>query len=128
MPTLEQRLRASFRTVEGAVESDSMFDESAQAFWVNGTEMAHFENDRVVELRLTRKVISANRPRLEEDERVDLRRSGSDWITVSYASAKDFDFVVELFRLAVEAHLPAPGTALRPPPTGKELERRRKFH
>ncbi len=60
--------------------------------------------------------------------RVDLRYSGSDWIAVVFSLSDDRAFVVELVEEAADAHRPPPGVTPKPPPTGPELERRRRFH
>ncbi|MFQ5967378.1 MAG: luciferase family protein [Acidimicrobiia bacterium] len=120
-------LQEALCTISGIVESDSMFKDDL-AYWVNGKEIAHFESDRVIEIRLTRSVISENRARLRADQRVDLRRSGSDWIEVVFTKSRDRDFVLELAELAAAAHRAPPGATPSPPPTGGDLERRRRFH
>jgi hypothetical protein len=98
------------------------------AFWVNGKEIAHFEADALIEIRLTRVVIRERRAALKEDSRVVLRPSGTDWITVRFKTPDDVDFVSELVSRAEEAHRSSPGTSPRPPPTGADLERRKRFH
>jgi hypothetical protein len=113
--------------VDGFAEGSSIFsdDDADLAYFVNGTQVAN-PFDGGIELRLTRKVISAHRPRLKEDPRVTLRRSGSDWLGVAIDA--DLAFVLELAELAAEAHRPPPGVTAKPPPTGADLARRRKFH
>lgn len=98
------------------------------AFWVDGKEIAHFDREDAIDLRLTRAVISAHRARLKADARVTLRRSGGDWVEVRFAKEEDLPFVVELAGLAAAAHRPDPGRPSKPPPAGPELERRRRFH
>ena len=120
-------LRSALCGIAGVVESDSMFKDDL-AYWVNGKEIAHFESDRVIEIRLTRPVISEHRADLRADQRVDLRRSGSDWIEVLFTTSEDSHFVLELVELAAAAHRVPPGATPAPPPTGAELERRRRFH
>jgi hypothetical protein len=73
-------------------------------------------------------VISELRGLLGADERVELRRSGADWVTVRYASGADVAFVAALVDAAAAAHRPPPGVTAEPPPTGADLERRRRFH
>ncbi len=115
--------------VDGFAEGSSIFseDDADRAYFVNGTQVAHFDGE-LLELRLTRKVISANRPRLKADERVDLRRSGSDWIVVNLIKSADLELALELGELAAAAHRPPPGVTAKPPPTGADLARRRRFH
>ena len=120
-------LRSALCAISGVVESDSMFKDDL-AYWVNGKEIAHFESDSVIEIRLTRSVISTNRFDLRSDQRVDLPRSGSDWIEVLFTTSQDRDFVLELVELAAAAHRAPPSVTPAQPPTGTELERRRRFH
>jgi hypothetical protein len=108
-------------------EGESMFGHGT-AFWVNGKEVAHFESNGVIEIRLTRPVIRERRPALKADDRVTLRPSGADWITVRFDSPDDLDFIVELAALAEQAHLPPAGVPAKPPPVGADLERRKRFH
>jgi hypothetical protein len=114
--------------VEGFAEGCSIFGgDDDPAYFVNGTQVANLVDDDLA-LRLTRKVISTHRPQLKADERVDLLRSGSDWIGVRLTSVKDLPFVLELAERAAEAHRPPPGVSAKPPPTGADLARRRRFH
>lgn len=97
------------------------------AYFVDATQMAHFEADNSLAVRLTRKRISARRAELKADERVDLRRSGGDWICVSFATNADADFAVAVAADAAAAHRPSDRPA-RLPPTGADLARRQRFH
>ena len=72
------------------------------AYWLDGREIAHFEGDQVLDLRLTRSVISARRDALKSDPRVELR-SGSDWVTVTVGRA-DAAFLNELVQWAIDAN------------------------
>ena len=127
--TVEQRAWKALAAIEDLDEGASIFsgDDRDRAYFVNGTQVANIAEGGIA-LRLTRKVISAHRPRFKEDPRVLLLRSGSDWIGVRPARVADIDLVVELGRLAADAHRPAPGAPRKPPPSGPDLERRRKFH
>jgi hypothetical protein len=73
-------------------------------------------------------VIRSRREALMGDQRVDLRYSGSEWVTVRLSLPEDQGFVLELVEEAAAAHRPPPGVTPDPPPTGPELERRRRFH
>ena len=121
--TLEDRLAA----VDGVIVSESMFG-ARDAYWVNGKEIAHFETDGVIEVRLTKAVIRERRTALKADARVELRPSGADWITVRFVDETDAAFVVELVTSAAKSHQPPAGTAAKPPPTGADLRRRQRFH
>ena len=120
---LENRLRE----IAAVIVSDSMFGHG-NAYWVNGTEIAHFESDDVIEVRLTRPEIRERRPAFKADDRVELRPSGADWIVVRFNSPDDISFVVELVAIAAHAHQPPSGKAAKPPPTGAALRRRQRFH
>jgi Family of unknown function (DUF5519) len=96
------------------------------AVWVGKREIAHFDNESTLDIRLTKSVIRARRPELAAHEQVQLRPSSSDWLEVGITTEADIDFALLLVRDAVAANLPTapPG----PPPTGAELGRRRRFH
>lgn len=101
---------------------------TGMAYWVNGTEVAHVEPDDAFEIRLTKRHIRERRAELQGDPRVELRRNASDWISVRLSTPADVEFAVELVTIALEAHRAPPGTITKPPPSGTELERRRRFH
>jgi Luciferase len=124
---LRAELRDRLLAIEGVVESDSQFGEG-MAFWVSGKEIAHFEGADEISLRLTRVVVSKERPRLKADPRVDLKRRSADWIVLRFSRREDIDFIGELAELAAAAHMPPLGAPMRPPPLGPELARRRRFH
>jgi hypothetical protein len=123
MATLHSRIGE----IDGVMPSGSMFT-GGDAYWVNGKEIAHFEGDGEIEIRLTKAVIRERRPEFKADPRVELRPSGADWITVHFAAAADADFVVALVAIAADAHRPPAGTMAKPPPTGADLRRRQRFH
>jgi hypothetical protein len=120
-------LRDAIAALDGVVESPSMFKDDL-AYWVHGKEIAHFEHADLIEIRLTRSVVRERRDALEADPRVDLRYSGSDWITVRFSSPDDTHVVLDLVEAAAEAHRAPSGVTPDPPPTGADLERRRRFH
>src|SRR5215472_12870670 len=120
-------LRARLACIDGVAESDSVY-KPTPAYWVNGTEILHFENESEVDIRLTRTVIRSRRSALRADDRVALRASGSDWLTVRVHDPADEDFVVELAEAAAAAHRAPGGILATPPPTGPDLARRRRFH
>jgi hypothetical protein len=127
MNPLQKQLWDELGQIPGMLEGESVFS-SGPAHWVNGKQVAHFIDDERLELRLTKPVIRELRANLKDDPRVELRSSSSDWVIVRVASEADIEFVVGLARRAAEAHLPADGAAPKPPPTGADLERRRRFH
>ncbi|MDP9235938.1 MAG: DUF5519 family protein [Chloroflexota bacterium] len=125
--TIASRLRTALLRIDGIAESGSAFSKG-DAFWINGTQIAHFMSDDTIELRLTRREISARRAQLKPDHRVVLRPSGADWMTLLFTSPRDVEWIIELARVAAAAHAPAPGVPAKPPPVGAALERRRRFH
>ena len=122
------QVRAALLKIDGVVESPGTFHTDTDAFWVNGKEIAHFDSDGSLELRVTGPVIRAHRDRLRSDPEIERRAPSSDWITMRYSSARDVAFVAELAELAAAAHRPSAGAMAKPPPTGAALERRRRFH
>jgi hypothetical protein len=99
---------------------------SGPALWVGKREVAHLDDESTLDVRLTRPVIRARRAELAADERIRLRSGRSDWLEVRVTGKQDAEFALELIRDAVEANLPTAPPGL--PPTGIELERRRRFH
>jgi hypothetical protein len=120
-------LREALSRIEGVVESDSAFTRDL-AFWVNGREIAHFEGQNAIDIRLTRAEIRARRTELRQDPRIELRPNSSDWLTASFPEPADQEFVIGLMEIAAAAHRQAAGATAKPPPTGAALERRRRFH
>jgi hypothetical protein len=120
-------LRKLLLAIEGVVESDGVFG-PGRAYWVSGTQVAHFDGDDLIEIRLTRGAYSEHRAAMKADPRVRRRSPSSDWIDVTFRSEADAAFVVELATLAARAHAPKAGEPMKPPLTGADLERRRRFH
>src|SRR5829696_4446150 len=96
------------------------------ALWVGKREVAHFDHPRALDVRLTRAVIRSRRAELQSDDRVSLRRGSSDWLEIEVESADDVAWAKGIVRDAVAANLPTAPQGL--PPTGTELERRRRLH
>jgi hypothetical protein len=119
-------VRTGLLAIDGVVESPGIFGEG-DAFWVNGKQMANFTGDDSIELRLTRKLISANRARLKDDPRMTLRKS-SDWLGVRFQAAADVALVLELGELTASVYRAPAGTTPQLPPDGAKLERMRRFH
>ncbi len=113
--------------IDGVIEGESAFKDGP-ALWVNGKEIAHFEADRAIDVRLTRAEIRARRADLRADPRVTLRSASSDWITIEFADPRDESFVRELTEIAAAAHRSDDGGPGRLPPTGADLARRKHFH
>jgi hypothetical protein len=113
------------RSLEGAIVGEGAFAEGP-AVWVGRREVAHIDADGAVDIRLTKQQIRRRRTELEQDTRISLRAPSSDWLEVRAATDADIDFAVTLIADAVAANLPTAPTG--DPPTGSELERRRRFH
>jgi len=124
---VSEALTRALCQIDGVMEASSAFKDGP-AFWVNGTEIAHFEGDSAIDIRLTKVEIRARRADLRADARVSLRASGSDWLTVEFGGPEDERFVCDLAEIAAAAHRPADGSAPRLPPSGADLARRRRFH
>lgn len=127
MSGLRAEINRRIASLDGILPAESQFGHGT-AYWANGKEIAHFEGDDVIEIRLTRAVIRANRPMLTANEHVELRKHGGDWITVRFTDRADVDLVLDLLVQAELAHRPPPGVPAKPPPTGAALARRQRFH
>lgn len=108
-----------------AAISEGAFGDGA-AVWVGKREVAHFDDESTLDVRLTKPLIRAYRSEFRQDERVRLRSGSSDWLEVRITNEADMNFALQLVREAVQANLPTapPGS----PPSGAELARRRRFH
>lgn len=122
------RVWKALSAVEGFAGGQDIFGaDDDPAYFVNGTQVANMAED-AIGLRMTRRVISADRPRLRDDPRIELFKSGSDWVAVRPARMADADFVLELAETTAAVYRLPPGTPMKPPPTGADLARRRRFH
>jgi len=74
----------------GAALGDGAFGDG-RAVWVGKREVAHFDDEHTLDIRLTKSVIRIRRAELESDERVTLRRAGSDWLEVRVVLESDAD-------------------------------------
>jgi hypothetical protein len=119
-------LPAKLAGIDGVEASESVFKDGL-GYWVNGKEIAHFESDSVIDIRLTRAAITRRRAELRADGRVRMRPGSSDWLAVEIHGPPDEAFVLELVEAAAAAHRATAGTPA-PPPTGPDLDRRRRFH
>jgi hypothetical protein len=111
--------------LEGAAVGEGAFGPGT-AVWVGKREVAHFDTEEVLDIRLTKSLIRSRRSDLRDDERIRLRRGTSDWLEFRVRDQSDVDDALSLIRDAVRANLPTapPGN----PPTGDKLSRRRRFH
>ncbi|MEX2080402.1 MAG: luciferase family protein [Dehalococcoidia bacterium] len=127
MTDFSDAIRGVFLATEGVLEGSSIFsnDDAEPAWFVDGKQIGNFRHG-AVEVRVTKKVVSVNRPRLKVDPRVEVR--SGDWVSVHINEPGDLELLAELVVLAAAAHRAADGVASRPPPTGPDLARRRRFH
>jgi hypothetical protein len=125
---LRDALCERIRRLPDVEEGESAFG-PGPGFWVGGKEVVHFDAPNLVDVRLTRAEIRASRAELRGDERVTLRASSSsDWLEARMTGPDDVAFVAGLVERAVAAHRPDGDGLPKPPPTGADLERRRRFH
>jgi hypothetical protein len=96
------------------------------AVWVGRREVAHVDDAHTLDVRMTRHEITTRRSGLQGDARVTLRRGESDWIAISVLSEEDVHWARGLIVDAISANLSSAPQG--PPPTGTDLERRRRFH
>ena len=111
-------LRDAVAAIEGVTESPSRFKDDL-AYWVNGTEILHFEPDGTVDIRLTRAIIAEHRAELRADPAVTLRGHSADWVTVAVTDPAGAARALELAGWAAAAHRAPAGTVGRPPSSGR---------
>jgi hypothetical protein len=111
--------------IEGVAIGESVFSDG-QALWLGTREIAHFDADGVLDVRLTNAVIRDRRAEFEADDRISLRGARSDWLEFRITTEVDADDAFTVVAHAVAANLPTAKPGL--PPTGAELARRRRFH
>lgn len=126
---LERRVRKLLLSIPDVHEGEQVFGDRdrSTAYFVDAKQMANLVGENSLAVRLSRKTISEMRATLKADERVDLLRSGGDWIGVRFSRDSDLDLVKELCEAAAAACRPADRPA-RLPPTGSDLARRQRFH
>jgi hypothetical protein len=96
------------------------------ALWVGTREVAHFDDERTLDVRLTKPEIRRRRTELEGDARVSLRRNTSDWLEITMQSDEDLGWATGMVLAAIASNRSTARPGL--PPTGAELDRRRRFH
>jgi Family of unknown function (DUF5519) len=122
---MREALLQRIRSLSSVAVSEGAFA-PGEAVWVGTREIAHFDAAGTFDIRYTRERIRLRRRELRADPRVVLRSGTSDWIEVTLRSEGDVDFALTLLDDAIAANrlTARPG----PPPAGRELERRRRFH
>lgn len=101
---MTDQLRDALAAIEGVYEHQSRYQDDL-GYWVNGREIAHFDSERALDVRLTRAVIRQRRAELREDPRVRLRPSSSaDWITVDLAAPGATELAIALVSQAAAEH------------------------
>lgn len=115
---MEDELIEQLRQIDGAVIGEGAFS-PGPAVWVGTREVAHFDANGALDVRLTKAVIREQRSVLKADDRVTLRGSGSDWLEIRVVVKPDLEFAVAMVKVAVASNLPTANPGL--PPTGAEL-------
>jgi hypothetical protein len=113
------------RELPGVSEFPSQFAPK-NAFWIDGREFLHFEEDAGADVRLTSAAIGKRRAELEADDRVEFH--GSDWVFVRLQDRDDAAFAVELAREAIVANERKEGEAARRMPDEGTLAKLRRLH
>jgi hypothetical protein len=91
--------------LRGVTVRQSKFRGHALALWLGKVEVGHCHKEHA-DIRLTRGVVRELGDELRSDARIDLRRSGSDWILVRLRRSADVDRALELLRHAIRANRP----------------------
>jgi hypothetical protein len=100
-----ESLRTALHAIQGTEERPSRFIDGP-ALWVGRTEIAHFDDDEVMDIRLTRSLIRARRSELRAAPAVTLRpSSSSDWLEIAVTSSADELLCIELVEAAARAHM-----------------------
>lgn len=102
---------------DGVMLGESAFG-GGSALWVNAKQITNQIDDDTIEVRIGRKNITARK----RDPRIHLRTKSSDWCELE---AKHTKLLAELIELAASQHRVANP---QPPPTGADMERRKRFH
>lgn len=123
--SLHEALGRAIGAIKGVSAHPSQFG-PVPAFWVDGKEFVHFHEEDLLDIRLTRKLISAKRKHLKKDPRVSLRNS--DWLTVQIQKADDIPFALEMVKEAAKANRRRRGERPRSMPDDRALARRRALH
>ncbi|HEY2947094.1 MAG TPA: luciferase family protein [Micromonosporaceae bacterium] len=123
----DRPLRDTLAEIDGVVESPSMFKDD-DGYWVNGKEIAHFEEPGSLGVRLTRPEIRAAKALFTGDGPARRRAPSSDWVVIDVGTPEGIDLALSLARKAAAVHAPPDGAAAAPPPTGSRLASLRRFH
>ena len=100
MADLKARLIAELRKIEGMEDRPSAVAGGTALFY-RGKELAHFHNGNELDLRLTRKVISALGLEHPRDSVHHPNRSrNSPWIEIRFNDARETTMLVSLVRRA----------------------------
>jgi hypothetical protein len=102
--------------IAGVVLGETAFG-TGPALWVNGKEIAHLDDEDTIDIRVGRTEIRARA--------LPARSKSSDWCEIP---TNDIALVRELVDVAAAQHRADPGVTPNPPPSGADLERRRRFH
>ena len=104
-----------YTKVEGVLVGESAFG-GGPALWANGKQITNQIDDDTMEVRVGRKHIRSLG--------LEGHTKTSDWCVVQ---AKHTKRLAELIELAASQHRSSDGSVV-PPPTGADMERRKRFH
>lgn len=103
-----------YTKIDGVMLGESAFG-GGPALWVDAKQITNQVDDDTVEVRI-------GRANIRKEPRVRVRTKSSDWCELP---AKHTKLLAEMIELAASQHRvsnPAP------PPTGADMERRKRFH
>jgi len=100
--SLKEQLGNRILTLPNVDLQKSRFS-SNEAFVSAGREFAHFHNNDVIDIRLTKKLIRQFQTELRQDARVTLRNA-SDWLEFAFNNDEDLEKAVALTQLALDAN------------------------
>ena len=104
MATWQERFLLRCAEVDGASIGGGAFG-AAMGIWVGTREVAHFDDEQSLDVRLTRQVIRQRRDEFRADERVTFRPSTSDWIEAEVHET-DVEWAAGLVAVAIAANRP----------------------
>ncbi|CAN5534575.1 hypothetical protein BH24ACT5_BH24ACT5_13050 [soil metagenome] len=84
-------LESCCQLVDGAALGEGAF-RPGPALWVGRREVAHFDHERTLDVRLTKALIRARRPALTSNTLVSLRNGSSEWLEIAVPSDEDIEW------------------------------------
>lgn len=87
----EELLERCCNQAEGVAIGEGAFG-PGPALWVGKREVAHFDDERTLDVRLTKAGIRLRRDELRADDRITLRKSSSDWLELTVKTDDDVEW------------------------------------